>query len=138
MSAWDLLLPGQDRGGSSPSVDRGGRKPVPARSRGWCSSGRNLQGEPISPDTWTIKEGDDVYSWHGGDTGNGFVPLAWRVTKLHSPAEATALWPNEFPSSLDKAPFTYPVIELDDNRITDSASHWMLKPTRDRLYRQFL
>ena len=114
MSIWNLLLPG------------GGSK------RSDCGNGKYGY---ASPDANRIRVGDDVYHYDG-EPGNR-KPASWKVTKVYSPSEAAHRWPECLPTwpSLDyRAPYHYPVLELDGGRTVWSAAEAVLEPTINKIY----
>jgi hypothetical protein len=114
MSLWDILLPG----GGSRREDYGNGKV------GY-----------VSPDAWRIREGDDIYHFDGVK-GNG-KPASWKVTKLYSPSEARREWPEclpTWPSPDYRAPYKYPVLELDGRRTVWSAAEAVLEDTINKIY----
>jgi hypothetical protein len=114
MSLWDILLPG----GGSRKADYGNGKV------GY-----------VSPDAWRIREGDEVYHFDG-EKGGDRKPSSWKVTRVYSPSEAQRQWPRTLPSwpSPDyRAPYKYPVLELDGSSVW-SAAEAVLEDTINKIY----
>ena len=124
MSIWNFLLPG---GGSKRVVSSGSSNSDCGNGDpGWAAK---------NPDVNRICVGDDIYHFDGVP-GNG-KPASWKMTKVYSPAEAARRWPECLPTwpSLDyRAPYQYPVLELDGGHTVWSAAEAVLEPTINKIY----